>query len=219
MLTDAQEDYTRGFVPFLGVQIFLDSRPLIPRSETEYWVEKALEIIPRTGALRVLDLFSGSGCIGVAALKHRPNTSATCAELEPRHLPTIKKNIEVNEINPNRVSIVQSDVWSNVAGLFEYIFANPPYVSEKRGTASHDALIHEPHEALFAHDDGFEYIAKTIEGLPRYLVQHGTAWIEHEPFHTQRILECATSHKLHVTTHTDQYGVERYSQLTHIPVA
>ena len=58
MLTDPNEDYERGFVPFLDQKIFLDSRPLIPRTETEYWVEKALREIPRDKEVRGLDLFA-----------------------------------------------------------------------------------------------------------------------------------------------------------------
>ena len=76
------------------------------------------------------------------------------------------------------------------------------------------AWAHEPHEALFAEEDGFFFIRKTIEGLTAHLAPEGRAWIEHEPFHTPRIHEHANKHGLAATTHHDQYGVERFTHCT-----
>jgi len=63
--------YIIGHTPFLNCQINLNSHPLIPRVETEYWVEKAIESIRRENIsnVRVLDLCAGSGCVGVAVAK------------------------------------------------------------------------------------------------------------------------------------------------------
>ena len=68
--------YVIGQVPFLNTIIHLDSKPLIPRVETEYWVERAIEVIVKQASsvekpLRVLDLCAGSGCIGVAVSSSR----------------------------------------------------------------------------------------------------------------------------------------------------
>lgn len=215
MLTDPQEDYARGFVPFLGTTIYLDSKPLIPRTETEYWVEKAIqEINSSSTEPRVLDLFAGSGCIGVAVLKHVPNAIGTFGEYEEKHLSTIRKNIIENDIDPERASVVQTNVWSGVAGPFEYILANPPYLSKERGTVSPETTTHEPHEALFAKDDGFFFIEKVIEKLSTFLVPNGVCYIEHEPFHTERIEAFSKQHNFTVVTHKDQYGALRYSRLS-----
>lgn len=213
MLTDAHEDYARGSVPFLGTTISLDSKPLIPRTETEYWVEKALQEISDDGEVRVLDLFSGSGCIGVATLFHKPLSKVTLAEKEEHHLKTINKNVQENGIDPERTSVVQSDVWSGVAGPFEYVFANPPYISKERNTVSKEALKSEPHKALFAEDDGFFFIEKTIEKLPQFLIPSGVCFIEHEPFHAERIQAMAREVGMEAATHKDQYRVLRYSRL------
>jgi len=258
MLTDPLEDYARGSVPFLGVEVFLDSHPLIPRTETEYWVERAIAEILDVGhqvvttdvgrpQFRVLDLFAGSGCIGLGVLKHISNAHVTFAEKEVRHFPTIRKSAAAILASDARmaaqVACVESDVWSAFStlpalphtagalpipmsdvgrrtwGEFDYVLANPPYVSEERGTVSSEALAYEPPEALFAPGDGFEFIEKTIAGLPRHLAPEGAAWIEHEPFHTAKISTCAKTHGLSATTHTDQHGVERFTRMTHKGVA
>jgi len=117
--------YLIGHVPFLGCTIHLDSTPLIPRVETEFWVEKAIAtitsslqtkcdnlelndttldcfvVLPRkddggdTG-LKILDLCAGSGAIGVAVAKAIPDAHVTFAEIDHSHLPTIEKNLTEN---------------------------------------------------------------------------------------------------------------------------
>lgn len=216
MLTDPEEDYARGWVPFLGAQVCLDSRPLIPRTETEYWVEKAIRNMGDVGRppYRVLDVFAGSGCIGLAVLMHIPNAHVTFAEKELRHFPSIKASLWKNDIDPRRTHFVQTDVWESVEGVFDYVFANPPYVSRERGTVSADTVMYEPPEALFADDDGFLLIEKTITGLPHHLAPEGTLWIEHEPFQRERIGTAARQYGFAASTEKDQYGVERYTRLT-----
>lgn len=227
MLTDPTEDYERGFVPFLGVDVFLDSRPLIQRVETEYWTEKAIIAMKdveiskvRPDLFRVLDLFAGSGAIGLAVLKHMPDTRVVFADINPAHFPTIQKSIEKNGLDLSRADFIQTDVWHPMLdvgrptlGVFDAVTANPPYVSKERGTASASVLAEEPHEALFAEDDGFALIERFIHGLPEHLAAGGAAWMEHEPFHTTRVARAARVAGLVAETHRDQYGVERYTRL------
>lgn len=202
---DVPEAYVLGHVPFLGATIWLDSRPLIPRTETEWWVERAIQEVQKREHPKVLDLFAGSGCVGVAVLKHIPNAHVTFGEREARHLTTIQKNLEANSV-VSRGAVVQTDVYSNVSDRFDFILANPPYLSRARlSRVEGSVLAHEPDEALFADDDGFALIQATIDGLPEHLAPQGQCWIEHEPEHAERLTA------LGATTHKDQYGVERYS--------
>ncbi len=202
------EAYEIGYIPFLGATIWLDSRPLIPRVETEYWVEQFATMQPSG---RALDLFAGSGCIGIAILK-RTNMTVDFGEKEERHLSTIERNIRENGIDQRRAHVIQTDVWSRITRRYDYVLANPPYLSRSRmDRVQRSVLEHEPNNALFAGDDGFELIGKTISGLPAHLVSGGQCWIEHEPEHIERIASTATPLGLRTKTHKDQYGVERYS--------
>jgi len=218
MLTDPEEDYRRGWVPFLGVEVCLDSRPLIPRPETEYWTELAIAEMVNTRVLTklsVLDMFAGSGAIGLAVLRHVPDSHVTFAEKELRHFPTIKKSLWEAAIDLRRALLVQSNVWESVPGVFDFILANPPYISKTRNTINESVIVHEPPEALFADEDGFALISQFIRGLPEHLAPQGVAWVEHEPFHKGEIAALAEELNLSSTTQSDQYKIPRYTRFMH----
>ncbi len=123
--------YVIGWQPFLGLNIYLDSKPLIPRPETEWWTEqmlpKAKEVFeesvsqavePRGGdaqagedaalsektSLRFLDLCAGSGAIGCAVLKALPYMEVHFGEIDPTHEQTILKNIRENNLDESPYS-------------------------------------------------------------------------------------------------------------------
>lgn len=213
MKTDPVEDYARGFVPFLNCIIFLDSHPLIPRPETEFWVEKAIEEIKKRPAPKVLDIFAGSGAVGVAVLKHIPDSYVDFGELNASHLPTISKNIRENGISDSRAHVIQTDVFSALPGTYDFVLANPPYIAEDAEDVEESVRAFEPHEALFAEDNGFALIEKTITGARRCLAPDGLLYIEHRPEQAGRIAETARENGLTAETLPDQYGVLRYSIL------
>ena len=144
-----------GFVDFLDCKIDLSLRPLIPRSETEYWTEKAITELRNDPRERIqcLDLFAGSGCIGVSILKHVESTTFNFAEKDKSLLSQIKTNIKENGIDSSQYNIFQSDVFSAVKSSYDYIFANPPYIGETdRDKIQESVLKEEPSQALFGGD-------------------------------------------------------------------
>ncbi|KKU36519.1 MAG: Protoporphyrinogen oxidase [Candidatus Azambacteria bacterium GW2011_GWF2_46_32] len=135
--------YVIGFVDFLGCKIDLSFRPLIPRPETEFWTEKAIEDIEKSGRkkVRCLDIFAGSGCIGVAVLKHAPVAVVDFAEKEKKFLEQIKLNARLNNLSPKRRKFIQSDIFSNISGIYDYIFANPPYVAKRKNAVVQKSVL------------------------------------------------------------------------------
>src|SRR3989344_8008426 len=117
MTSDEPEAYIIGWVPFLGLKIYLDSKPLIPRSETEWWTEQLLVHVGRgTSHMRLLDLCAGSGAIGCAALARLPNARVYFGEIDPAHEATILKNIRINELDESRAIVRIGDLFSAVGG-------------------------------------------------------------------------------------------------------
>ena len=203
-----------GHVPFLNCTIYLDSHPLIPRPETEYWVEKAIAEIRQSKkpAPRVLDLCAGSGAIGVAVAHAIPAAKVTLVEIDKKHLPTIGKNLNENKISCTDYQVFQSDLFENIVGAFDFILTNPPYIDRTLDRTDVSVKDFEPAIALYGGAEGMELIARIIEAAPDYLTAEGVVYIEHEPEQSKQIKQLAES-RYKVRTECDQYGVERYSIL------
>ncbi len=213
--------YIIGHTPFLGCTIYLDSKPLIPRPETEFWTELAIKEIerscPRQGLgqdrLRVLDLCAGSGCIGVAVAKAVPSATVDFSEIDQSHISTIEKNVLENGIDIERTHIRHTNLFEALSGTYDFILSNPPYIDAALNRTDESVIKNEPYIALFGGAGGMDVITQIIEKAPKHLERHGQLWIEHEPEQSEAIRNLAREHKFTCTTHHDQYGVERYSIL------
>ncbi len=218
--------YLIGHVPFLDTTIHLDSRPLIPRPETEFWTEKAIaEITDYQTAtdglgltepepVKVIDMCAGSGCVGVAVLRHTQNTYVAFSEIEKNHLDTITKNVIENELPLQRCDIKQSSLFSVFKDeQFHFILANPPYIDPALHRVADSVTDFEPHLALFGGHNGMEIIVQLIVESKYHLLPQGRLWIEHEPEQSKDIAVVANAHGFTCESHTDQYDVERYSIL------
>jgi len=159
-------DYLIGFVEFLGCRIDLSKKPHIPRPETEYWTQRAVEEIRKANkkSIRVLDVFSGSGCIGVAVLKHIPSATVDFAEKDKKFCEQIAINVRLNNIDPKRYKIIQSDIFVKIMEKYDYILANPPYVPEKNAKSVQKSVLqNEPLTTIFGGEDGLKYIRKFLQ--------------------------------------------------------
>lgn len=179
---DEPIDYVIGWRPFLGCKIGLTERPLIPRAETEYWVGQAIAEIKKEDnqrPLKCLDIFAGSGCIGVAILAQTKQAKVVFADKSPRALKSIRKNLRLNrnKIGLRRARVLSSDIFSEVAGTFDYIFANPPYIPLGR-RLPRSVADYEPTEALFGGKDGLFYLKKFLSSAPAYLTARGKIYLE-----------------------------------------
>lgn len=186
-------DYIIGFTIFLDCYIDLSLQPLIPRTETEFWVEKAIKHIQKNMSnkdISILDIFSGSGCIGVSLLHHIPNAKVDFAEIDQTLSTQIEKNIKKNIQQIDRSHIITSDVFSNISGSYDYIFANPPYIPTKNITIVDSSVKNwEPHKALFAEGDGLTYIKIILDQAPKYLNPEGELYIEFDSQQKEAIEE------------------------------
>ena len=205
--------YVIGWVPFLNTKIYLDSKPLIPRPETEYWTEQAIKSIRTATSPSVLDLCAGSGCIGVAVFKVVPTARVDLAELDQKHLRTISRNIKANGCPPGNSRIIHSDLFATVNNKYDFILSNPPYLKSDLDKAELAVKAHEPTLALDGGKDGFCLLQKIITATPRYLKPKGQLWLEHEPEQATAVRDLGNHLGFSITTNQDQYGVKRYSVL------
>ena len=213
--------YLIGSIPFLDCTIHLDSKPLIPRPETEYWTERAIVAGREASAtksrpLRVLDLCAGSGAIGVAVAKAILETHVSFAELDPTHLSTIEKNLRTNDIATTRTATYSGDLFAALpkhTERFDFILSNPPYIDPTLDRTEASVKDFEPHIALYGGNAGLELIARMITDAANYLAPTGQLWLEHEPEQAEAIAQLAEEHHFIATSHEDQYHTVRYSIL------
>jgi len=219
--------YLIGHVPFLDCTIYLDNQPLIPRVETEFWVERAIGSIAMSSVVqpsldnsatqppRILDLCAGSGCIGVATAKAIPKAQVDFGELSKRLLSTIEKNCQENGIDENRYTIYHSNLFESIPDdkRYEFILSNPPYIDPAVDRATESVKSHEPHLALYGGTDGLEVIEQLISSAADHLTPTGQIWIEHEPEQVNGVAKLAEQYGFKCVSHPDQYGVLRYSIL------
>ena len=204
--------YLIGWVPFLGCKIGLESRPLIPRPETEWWTEQVIRHVHTRKDTQVdcLDLFTGSGCIGIAILVHESRSHVTFGDINSAYLKTVEMNILRNHIDTSRAKISETDVFSKIDGLFDIITANPPYIDiKKRNNLEHELGV-EPASALYANDAGLQYIQLFLNSLKKHLKQGGKAFMEFDSGQEKAIGNIAKKAGLTITFFNDQYGVPRF---------
>ncbi len=211
-------DYVIGWKPFLNMKIDLSYKPLIPRVETEYWVDSALEDIKRRfgdSTMRVLDLFCGSGCIGLAALSRLSNASVVFADSDERMGEQVARSATINGIDTLRFSFMTSDIFSNISGTYDVVFANPPYIPVSRKELLDASVVRfEPHSALFAEDGGLFFIKKFFMELPYYLSKEGVCFLEYDTGQEAAIEAFVQAHTPFTTEFfNDQYGKYRWGRI------
>lgn len=202
--------YLIGFQPFLGLKIYLDSHPLIPRPETEWWTEQLLTYVgPRRSYIKFLDLCAGSGAIGCAALARLPQARVYFGEIDPAHEATISKNIYENNLDTSRTDIRIGDLFEPFENMqFDIIAANPPYIPASRSLPV-SVTDYEPSQALYAGDDGLDIIRRIAMELPKHLAPGGIAWIEVDSAHAAAACALFTDQGLQASIQNDQYGEPR----------
>lgn len=149
--------YLLGKWEFFGLPFYVGEGVLIPRQDTETLVETVLKIkLPENP--KILDLCSGSGCIGVSLALNIKNADVTAVEISDKAAEYIKKNAELNNTDLN---IVKDDVLSEkTAEIFsgiDVIVCNPPYLTAEDMKSLQKEVTFEPETALFGGKDGLDF--------------------------------------------------------------
>lgn len=202
--------YVIGTQPFLGVDVSLTTRPLIPRPETEWWTELLIERLKALSSPSVLDLCAGSGAVGLSVLKHVPSAQVSFAELESSHLTDIEESIRRNSLDNTRAQVRAGDLFTPFIGhRFNVIAVNPPYIPEDR-TLPKSVEHYEPSQALFSGTDGLMLITRILREAPEYVAPTGELWLEFDTGQEEEVQRLALSFGAQeAKIHTDLYGRPR----------
>lgn len=159
--------YVLGQWDFYGMTLYVDKNVLIPRDDTcalaDMAIKKALFL---DAAPRVLDLCTGSGCIGLAIAHRVKDAKVTLADISKEALFVARKNTTEQKLS-GRVSCVVADALKAPApflGKFDMIVSNPPYITtEEMAQLPKSVSDFEPHLALHGGDDGLVFYRAIAE--------------------------------------------------------
>jgi release factor glutamine methyltransferase len=168
-----QEFWSRDFEVGPGV--------LIPRPETELIVEELLNLLPVDAPAlprRVADIGTGSGCIAISVAAERPNVHVVATDISRAALDVARRNAARIGVAP-RIEFLECAYLSGTSGMFDFILANPPYISEAEyQELAPEVREYEPETALRAGDDGLRDVRQIVDVAADRLKPGGTLFME-----------------------------------------
>ena len=199
---------------------------MIPKPDTEVLVERAMELIIQAARpLRILDMCTGSGCIGLSVMKTlyalekvpvENLPQLTLVDISEPALAISKKN--ASALLPDadilqKITFIQSDLFEKVDGEFDFILTNPPYIP----SAMVDELLKdgrgEPRLALDGDVDGTSLIKKLLTQSCKHLAQNGTILMETGEYNAQTTADFAQKAGFATEIHRDLEGQLRVVEM------
>lgn len=169
--------YLTGEAWFAGLRFAVDERVLVPRSPIAELIETRFEPWVDAPPKRILDLCTGSGCIGIACAVHL-DAEVVATDISVDALAVARENVTAHGVD-HQVSCVQSDVYAALdAEEFDLIVSNPPYVSAAECAGLPAEYRAEPELGLRSGEDGLDVPLRILAGAPRHLRPGGTLVLE-----------------------------------------
>ncbi|MDP2123149.1 MAG: peptide chain release factor N(5)-glutamine methyltransferase [Parvibaculum sp.] len=163
---------------FWGLEFAVTPAVLDPRPDSETLVAAALDLLRGIEAPRILDLGTGSGCLLLAVLHERADAHGLGIDISADALAVAQANAAALGLAP-RAEFLQADWTAGVAGPFDLVLSNPPYIaSAEIATLDRDVRDHDPRRALDGGADGLDAYRALALALPPVLKPGGHAVIE-----------------------------------------
>lgn len=171
--------YLTGVAWFAGMAFHVSEAVLVPRSPLAEMITEGFSpwLQPDT-VHRVLDLCTGSGCIGIAAAAALPNARVDLADISPAALTVARRNIERHQLS-ERVQAFESDFFAGLPERrYDLILTNPPYVPQQEADTLPDEYMAEPGLGLASGDDGLDAACIILNRAADYLTDEGHLVLE-----------------------------------------
>lgn len=170
--------YLLGEAWFCGLPFTVDERVLVPRSPLAEQIQKQFAPWLAGPPRRILDLCTGSGCIGIACAYQFPDAEVALADLSYDALEVAYLNIQRHGLE-DRVYSVHSDGFTGLPGQrFDLILSNPPYVDAEDFADMPAEYHHEPELGLACGEDGLDLVRRMLAEAADHLTEQGTLVIE-----------------------------------------
>lgn len=188
-------EYITEETEFMGIPFYVNEHVLIPRQDTECLVE---QVLPLVKGKDVLDMCTGSGCIGVSLSVLGDCHSVTMSDLSKEALAVAKRNATSNQVT---ATFIQGDLFEAITQSYDVIVSNPPYIpSEEVMKLMPEVKDYEPLMALDGTKDGLHFYRRIVEESNKYLRLGG--WL---------CFEIGYDQGLSVSSLMEEAGYERVS--------
>jgi release factor glutamine methyltransferase len=172
---DIPVDYILGYRYFFGYKFMVNEHVLIPRNETEELVEHVLMYMDdMEKPLKLLDLGTGSGCIGLTTKKEMDDIEVTLADISAEAIEVAKLNATSLHVE---AEFIVSNWFSKIDEQYDIIVCNPPYIPEEEAIG--DTVDKEPSLALYGGRTGLKHYEEVLSQAPKYLNKNGLMAFEH----------------------------------------
>ncbi len=173
--------YLIGEWEFYGLTLDVSEAVLIPRVDTEVLAEAAIAFVKPLGKRRVLDLCTGSGCVGLAVAAHAPDCRVLLGDISEDALRICRRNVRRCGLG-ERAEVSVLDALAPppaFIGTFRCITCNPPYITRAdMETLDRSVKDFEPHSALFGGEDGLDFYRAVTHGWKSALTENGRMYFE-----------------------------------------
>lgn len=169
--------YITNTQEFMKLNFFVNENVLIPQPDTEILVEEVIKIAELESKTKILDMCTGSGCIGVSLAYYLKNAKITMSDISKNAIEIAKKNAKENKVL-EKTEFIKSDLFENIEEKFDIIVSNPPYIETDVIKSLSKQVQNEPKIALDGGKDGLLFYRKLIKEAPNFLNDNGYLCME-----------------------------------------
>ena len=186
--------YITNSQEFMKLNFFVNENVLIPQPDTEVLVEEVIKIAQIESKTKILDICTGSGCIGVSLAYYLKNAKITMSDISKNAIEIAKKNAKENKVL-EKTEFIKSDLFENIKEKFDIIVSNPPYIETDLIKNLSKQVQNEPKIALDGGVDGLLFYRKLIKEAPNFLNDNGYICMEIGYNQKEKVIELAKQEK------------------------
>lgn len=191
--------YLTGRKAFYGRDFTVTPATLIPRPESEVMIDTLKRLYQPDQHHALLDVGTGSGCLAITAQLELPDLKVTASDISQEALPVAELNAGRYHVD-NKITFVNSNLFNNITGHFDFILANLPYLDYDRRADYSPELAREPNLALYTYDHGNCLMLELVAAARNYLTPRGYLIMEMETHQLDQVADQAIKSGLEVVS-------------------